>query len=79
MEWQMQRVPARAEGYSLDLDSTIFERYGRQEGSLKGHNPRKHGRRQTAEFHRTALPAVHRSHPSDQVRQPRGATGATMD
>lgn len=28
----------------LDLDSTIFERYGRQEGSLKGHNPRKHGR-----------------------------------
>jgi len=44
MEWQMQRVPARAEGYSLDLDSTIFERYGRQEGSLKGHNPRKHGR-----------------------------------
>jgi hypothetical protein len=44
IEWQMQRVPARAEGYSLDLDSTIFERYGRQEGSLKGHNPRKHGR-----------------------------------
>lgn len=28
----------------VDLDSTIFERYGRQEGSLKGHNPRKHGR-----------------------------------
>jgi len=26
IEWQMQRVPARAEGYSLDLDSTIFER-----------------------------------------------------
>ena len=44
IEWQMQRVPTRAEGYSLDLDSTIFERYGRQEGSLKGHNPRKHGR-----------------------------------
>ncbi len=40
----MQRVPVRAGGYSLDLDSTIFERYGRQEGSLKGHNPRKHGR-----------------------------------
>lgn len=44
IEWQMERVPARAEGYSLDLDSTIFERYGRQEGSLKGHNPPKHGR-----------------------------------
>jgi hypothetical protein len=43
-EWQMQRLPKRVEGYSLDLDSTVFERYGEQEGSLKGHNPRKHGR-----------------------------------
>src|SRR3982751_486601 len=43
-EWQMQRLPDRAEGYTLDLDSTVFERYGKQEGSLKGHNPRKHGR-----------------------------------
>jgi hypothetical protein len=34
----------RSEGYTLDLDSTVFERYGKQEGSLKGHNPRKHGR-----------------------------------
>jgi hypothetical protein len=31
-------------GAVLDLDSTVFERYGHQEGSLKGHNPRKHGR-----------------------------------
>ncbi|MBV8828094.1 MAG: IS1380 family transposase [Acidobacteriaceae bacterium] len=43
-EWQMERLPQRREGYSLDLDSTVFERYGEQEGSLKGHNPRKHGR-----------------------------------
>ena len=43
-EWQMQRLPQRNEGYTLDLDSTVFERYGKQEGSLKGHNPRKHGR-----------------------------------
>ncbi len=43
-EWQMQRLPQRPEGYSLDLDSTVFERYGKQQGSLKGHNPRKHGR-----------------------------------
>lgn len=43
-EWQMQRVPRRDDGYTLDLDSTVFERYGKQEGSLKGHNPRKHGR-----------------------------------
>lgn len=25
-EWQMQRLPQRAEGYTLDLDSTVFER-----------------------------------------------------
>jgi DDE family transposase len=31
-------------GATLDLDSTVFERYGGQEGSLKGYNPRKHGR-----------------------------------
>jgi hypothetical protein len=43
-EWLMQRLPSREEGYALDLDSTVFERYGKQEGSLKGHNPRKHGR-----------------------------------
>jgi hypothetical protein len=43
-EWQMQRLPLRREGYTLDLDSTVFERYGEQEGSLKGHNPRRHGR-----------------------------------
>jgi hypothetical protein len=43
-EWQMERLPQRTEGYSLDLDSTVFERYGQQEGSVKGFNPRKHGR-----------------------------------
>jgi len=43
-EWMMERLPVGAEGYTLDLDSTVFERYGQQEGSLKGHNPRKHGR-----------------------------------
>src|ERR1019366_197751 len=30
--WQLARVPERAGGYSLDLDSTVFERYGAQEG-----------------------------------------------
>lgn len=34
----------RQSGDVLDLDSTVFERYGTQQGSLKGHNPRKHGR-----------------------------------
>lgn len=42
--WQLARVPKRAEGYSLDLDSTVFERYGEQEGVKRGYNPRKHGR-----------------------------------
>ena len=32
------------EGEVIDLDSTVFERYGKQEGSRKGHNPRQHGR-----------------------------------
>ena len=31
-------------GSVVDLDSSVFERFGRQEGSVKGHNPRRHGR-----------------------------------
>jgi hypothetical protein len=42
--WMLQRLRAPGLGAVLDLDSTVFERYGHQEGSLKGHNPRKHGR-----------------------------------
>jgi hypothetical protein len=42
--WQLARVPKRAGGYSLDLDSTVFERYGKQQGVKKGYNPRKRGR-----------------------------------
>jgi hypothetical protein len=43
-EFVFRRLPRPALGATLDLDSTVFERYGRQEGSLKGYNPRKHGR-----------------------------------
>jgi hypothetical protein len=43
-QWQIQRLPERIEGYSIDLDSTVFERYGQQQGALKGYNPKKHGR-----------------------------------
>lgn len=32
-------------GHSLDLDSTVLCRYGEQEGSLRGYNPKKPGRR----------------------------------
>jgi len=42
--WQVERLPKRQGGYSLDLDSTVFERYGQQEGAKKGYNPKKHGR-----------------------------------
>jgi hypothetical protein len=42
--WQFERLPDCASGYSLDLDSTVFERYGHQQGALRGPNPRKHGR-----------------------------------
>ncbi|MGB2675831.1 MAG: IS1380 family transposase [Candidatus Acidiferrum sp.] len=42
--WQLARLPECAAGYSLDLDSTVFERYGQQQGALRGPNPRKHGR-----------------------------------
>jgi hypothetical protein len=42
--WQVGRLTKRAQGYSLDLDSTVFERYGEQEGVKKGYNPRKPGR-----------------------------------
>jgi hypothetical protein len=44
--WQfaLRELRAPALGAVLDLDSTVFERYGHQQGSLKGYNPRKHGR-----------------------------------
>jgi len=42
--WQLARLPKREGGYSLDLDSTVFERYGEQEGVKRGYNPRKPGR-----------------------------------
>ena len=42
--WLIKRLPELASGYSSDLDSTVFERYGKQEGAKKGYNPRKPGR-----------------------------------
>ena len=42
--WQLERLPQRAGGYSLDLDSTVLERYGEQEGVKRGYNPRQPGR-----------------------------------
>lgn len=42
-EWTLARLPVRAQGYILDIDSTVVERFGEQEGSLCGYNPRRRG------------------------------------
>lgn len=42
MIWQMKLVPLNED--ILDLDSTIMERYGTQEGACLGYNPKKHRR-----------------------------------
>ncbi len=44
MRFSLARMRPILMGHTLDLDSTIFCRYGAQEGSLKGYNPKKPGR-----------------------------------
>lgn len=44
MRLSLQRLRPTLLGHTLDLDSTVFCRYGEHEGSLIGHNPIKHGR-----------------------------------
>lgn len=41
--WQIKELTPPGE-YTLDLDSSVFERYGKQEGSVLGYNPKKHRR-----------------------------------
>jgi len=36
--------PVPEQGFSLDLDSTVFQRSGRQEGAKRGYNPSRPGR-----------------------------------
>ena len=43
--WMLERHPRRADGYTLDVDSTVLARYGRQEGARRGYNPGRHGGR----------------------------------
>jgi Transposase DDE domain group 1 len=40
----LRLVKCPAQGFSLDLDSTVFCRAGKQEGAAKGFNPRRKGR-----------------------------------
>jgi hypothetical protein len=43
--WLLGWVPPLAGGFALDVDSTIFQRAGQQQGAKKGYNPRRPGRR----------------------------------
>lgn len=43
--WLLPQYTAPVEGFSLDLDSTIFQRSGLQEGAAKGYNPHRPGRK----------------------------------
>ena len=44
MRYSLSRMRPILMGHTLDLDSTILCRYGEQDGSLKGYNPKKRGR-----------------------------------
>lgn len=43
--WLLGWVKPLAGGFTLDLDSTVFQRAGQQQGARKGYNPRRPGRR----------------------------------
>jgi len=43
-KWTQKRFPHKPQACTLDLDSSVFTRYGEQEGARKGYNPRKPGR-----------------------------------
>lgn len=42
--WLLGMLATPKEGFYLDLDSTVFDREGSQEGALKGYHPRRRGR-----------------------------------
>jgi hypothetical protein len=44
MRQSLERMPRFLLGHTLDLDSTVFCRYGTQEGSQIGYHPQKRGR-----------------------------------
>jgi len=43
-KWTLKRFPKTVNACTLDLDSSVFTRYGEQEGARKGYNPKKPGR-----------------------------------
>ncbi len=44
-KWSLGKLVFSAEGFHLDLDSTVLQRSGRQEGAAKGYNPSRPGRK----------------------------------
>jgi len=43
--WMLERLPLSSAGYTLDLDSSVFERSGHQQGAQRGYNPGRRGGR----------------------------------
>jgi hypothetical protein len=43
-QWSLAQLRAPAAGFHLDLDSTVLQRSGRQEGAVRGYNPHRRGR-----------------------------------
>lgn len=44
-QWLLALFEVPPEGFSLDLDSTVFQRSGHQQGAAKGYNPKRPGRK----------------------------------
>lgn len=44
-KWSLEKLAPRSEGFHLDLDSTVLQRSGQQEGAAKGYNPTRPGRK----------------------------------
>jgi hypothetical protein len=42
--WLLGMIACPTDGFFLDLDSTVFQRAGHQQGAAKGYNPRRPGR-----------------------------------
>ena len=43
-QWTFEQLSKTSSAYTLDLDSSVLTRYGRQQGARKGYNPKKPGR-----------------------------------
>src|SRR5512137_780400 len=44
-KWSLAQLAPSQEGFHLDLDSTVLQRSGQQEGAARGYNPNRPGRK----------------------------------